>query len=84
MLLEKITTQDQTADVMTKGLPKAAFVRHRNAMLGIDDTDDVMGEVDEDMEAEQSAFDKMYGDVDVYPPVDEDDYMTKMQQEKLI
>jgi hypothetical protein len=84
MRLEKISTQEQTADIMTKGLPKAPFVKHRNAMLGTNSTDEDTGEVDEDMEAEQRAFDKMYGDVNVYPPEDENDYMQRMQQEQLM
>ena len=84
MRLEKISTQNQTADVLTKGLPKAAFVKHRNTMLGIEDTDDVTGDIDEDMEAEQQAFDKLYGNVDIYPPIDEDSYVQKMQEEMLM
>lgn len=84
MRLEKITTQEQTADVMTKGLPKAVFVKHRNAMLGAEYEDEDGIEIDEDMEAEQRAYDKMYGDVDVYPPVNKEEYMQKMQQEQLL
>jgi hypothetical protein len=53
-------------------------------MLGIEDTDDVTGDIDEDMEAEQQAFDKLYGNVDIYPPIDEDSYVQKMQEEMLM
>ena len=84
MRLEKISTQEQTADVMTKGLPRAAFRKHRDYMLGIDNTDNEQQWHDEDVEAEQQAYDKMYGDTDVYPPENEEEYGQKMTAEQLI
>ena len=84
MWLEKITTQEQTADVMTKGLQKAPFTKHRNAMLGIEGTDDEPESGDKDVGAEQQAFDKLYGDTTVYPKIDEQIYEQKMQDENLV
>jgi hypothetical protein len=84
MRLEKISTQEQTADIMTKGLPKAPFCKHRNRMLGINNTDDEQQYQDEDVEAEQQAYDKMYGDTDVYPQENEEEYMQKMTAEQII
>jgi transposase InsO family protein len=33
--VEYITTEQQTADIMTKALPKALFEKHRDAMMGV-------------------------------------------------
>eukprot|EP00961_Rhodomonas_salina_P231480 3126730-Rhodomonas_salina.1 len=34
MILQKVGTGEQVADVFTKALPKPAFIRHRDIMLG--------------------------------------------------
>ena len=34
MILHKVATADQVADAFTKGLPKPAFLKHKNIMLG--------------------------------------------------
>eukprot|EP00961_Rhodomonas_salina_P271921 3674318-Rhodomonas_salina.2 len=40
MVLEKVSSAEQVADSLTKSTPRPAFVQHRDAMIGIDTSND--------------------------------------------
>jgi hypothetical protein len=80
MHLDKISTHDQVADALTKGLPRDAFCRHRNIMLGTPEAGIVSSM--EDI-GEQEAYDRMYQDPNVYPQENVLEYEDKMRVENI-
>eukprot|EP00961_Rhodomonas_salina_P047522 638441-Rhodomonas_salina.1 len=44
MLLLKVSSAEQVADSLTKSTPKPAFVKHRDAMMGISTLNDALVE----------------------------------------
>ena len=80
MHLDKISTHDQVADALTKGLPRDAFCRHRNVMLGTQGAGIVQST--EDM-GEQEAYDRLYQDPNVYPSENVQEYVDKMRVENI-
>eukprot|EP00961_Rhodomonas_salina_P189888 2561713-Rhodomonas_salina.1 len=44
MLLLKVSSAEQVADSLTKSTPKPAFVKHRDAMMGINTLNDALVE----------------------------------------
>ena len=80
MHLDKISTHDQVADALTKGLPRDAFCRHRNVMLGTQGAGIVQSM--EDM-GEQEAYDHLYQDPHVYPSENVQEYENKMRLENI-
>ena len=82
MVLDKVSTAEQAADALTKGLPRAAFGRHRAVMLGMvkQCTEPENGED----AGEQEAFDRMYNDESVYPKENVDEFLDRMRCENIL